>query len=86
MSSTEPKNLTFKTSSGLTLQADCWGDGERNVVLLHGGGQTRHAWGGAAASLARKGWCAYTIDQRGHGESEWSVSYTHLTLPTTVSV
>jgi pimeloyl-ACP methyl ester carboxylesterase len=41
------------------------------VVLLHGGGQTRHAWGGAARRIADAGHHAYTVDQRGHGESAW---------------
>ncbi len=69
----EPVSMTFATSNGLTLAADRWGDDKvRPVVLLHGGGQTRHAWGGATSFLAQKGWCAYTVDQRGHGESEWS--------------
>lgn len=42
------------------------------VLLLHGGGQTRHAWGGAAQALAATGWYAVTIDLRGHGDSAWS--------------
>jgi pimeloyl-ACP methyl ester carboxylesterase len=42
------------------------------VLLLHGGGQTRHSWGGTAAALADRGWRALTLDARGHGESDWS--------------
>jgi non-heme chloroperoxidase len=41
------------------------------VVLLHGGGQTRHAWGTTATVLAERGWRAYTVDLRGHGDSAW---------------
>lgn len=41
------------------------------VVLLHGGGQTRHAWGGAARRIADAGHMAFTVDQRGHGDSAW---------------
>jgi pimeloyl-ACP methyl ester carboxylesterase len=41
------------------------------VVLLPGGGQTRHAWGTTAAVLADNGWRAYTMDLRGHGDSDW---------------
>lgn len=41
------------------------------VLLLHGGGQTRHAWGGAARRIADAGHMAFTIDQRGHGDSAW---------------
>lgn len=41
------------------------------VLLLHGGGQTRHAWGGAARRIADAGHMAFTLDQRGHGDSAW---------------
>lgn len=68
----EPVATEFRTSEGLRLAADRWGQEGRVVLLFHGGGQTRHAWGGAAASLAAKGWLAYTIDQRGHGDGDWS--------------
>lgn len=46
----------------------------RPVMLLHGGGQTRHAWGTAARRIAEAGHVAYTIDQRGHGDSAWVAS------------
>lgn len=72
MAAIESIATEFRTSDGLRLAAERWGDSGRTVLLFHGGGQTRHAWGGAAASLAGKGWLAYTIDQRGHGESGWS--------------
>ena len=41
------------------------------VLLLHGGGQTRHAWRKTGEALAALGRVAYAIDQRGHGDSEW---------------
>ena len=41
------------------------------MLLLHGGGQTRHAWGGTGAALGRRGWHALALDLRGHGDSEW---------------
>src|SRR5690606_30726337 len=43
----------------------------RPAMLLHGGGQTRHAFAGTAEALAKSGWTAFTVDQRGHGDSEW---------------
>jgi len=67
-----PVATDFRTDDGLCLAADRWGEGDNTVLLFHGGGQTRHAWGGAAERLAQAGWTAYTIDQRGHGESDWS--------------
>jgi alpha-beta hydrolase superfamily lysophospholipase len=38
------------------------------VVLVPGGGQTRHAWRRAASTLAGHGWNPLEIDLRGHGE------------------
>jgi pimeloyl-ACP methyl ester carboxylesterase len=40
------------------------------VLLLHGGGQTRHAWEETARSLAAMGWHVVSLDLRGHGDSE----------------
>jgi pimeloyl-ACP methyl ester carboxylesterase len=60
-------------AGGVTLVADTWGDaGRAPIVLLHGGGQTRGAWGGAAERLAARGWRVIVPDLRGHGESDWS--------------
>lgn len=53
------------------LAADVFGGAGRPVLLLHGGGQTRHAWRRTAVALARASWTAYAVDQRGHGDSEW---------------
>src|ERR1700730_7039761 len=53
------------------LAADVSGDAGKPVLLLHGGGQTRHAWRRTAVEIARAGWLAYAVDQRGHGDSEW---------------
>jgi len=44
------------------------------VILSHGGGQTRHAWGRSAHVLAQHGFRAIALDLRGHGDSAWSVS------------
>ena len=58
---------------GLTLAADERGDpGDPAIVLLHGGGQTRHAWGSAATTFARRGWHTVAVDLRGHGDSDWA--------------
>jgi pimeloyl-ACP methyl ester carboxylesterase len=66
-----PETTTFTGASGNTLVSDVFGDRGAPVILLHGGGQTRHAWRATAAQLAQRGWTAYAIDQRGHGDSEW---------------
>ncbi|HEY3851910.1 MAG TPA: alpha/beta hydrolase [Steroidobacteraceae bacterium] len=42
------------------------------VILLHGGGQTRHSWGRAAEELAAEGYYVAAVDLRGHGDSDWA--------------
>ena len=38
--------MHFKGHGDIKIAADVWGsDNEELVILLHGGGQTRHAWG-----------------------------------------
>jgi pimeloyl-ACP methyl ester carboxylesterase len=72
-SSRGPEARRFRVDGDLELAAEAWGDPARPpVVLLHGGGQTRHAWAGTAATLAEAGWYALAVDQRGHGESDWA--------------
>jgi len=64
--------------AGVRLRADRWGpqspaEAARGIVLLlHGGGQTRHSWRSTGARLGRRGWLAYAVDLRGHGDSEWA--------------
>jgi peroxiredoxin len=71
--SVDPQFLTFEGVEGIRIVGDRRGDPEAPPVLfLHGGGQTRHSWGGTAAAVAEKGWQAITLDARGHGESDWS--------------
>lgn len=62
---------TFTGASGNRLVASEMGPAGRPVLLLHGGGQTRHAWSRTARRLAQEGWHAVALDQRGHGDSEW---------------
>jgi len=58
---------------GVVLRGDAYGpeDGPP-VILLHGGGQTRHSWRTTARALGADGWQAWTVDLRGHGDSDWS--------------
>lgn len=63
----------FAAADGVRLVADRGGHPDAPaVILLHGGGQTRHSWNGALASLVADGFQALTFDARGHGESDWS--------------
>jgi pimeloyl-ACP methyl ester carboxylesterase len=63
----------FRGRDGNLLVGDATGDpSDPPVVLLHGGGQTRHSWGTTLGNLGAHGWRAYSIDLRGHGDSEWA--------------
>jgi len=66
-----PATATFIGAAGNKLVADVFGESGDPVLLLHGGGQTRHAWSKTAAAIAGTGHVAYALDQRGHGDSDW---------------
>jgi pimeloyl-ACP methyl ester carboxylesterase len=60
---------------GIELAADEYAAGtdpKGTALLLHGGGQTRHSWKGAAAAIAASGWHTLSLDARGHGDSGWA--------------
>jgi pimeloyl-ACP methyl ester carboxylesterase len=63
--------------AGVRLCADEWpGRADRpHVLLLHGGGQTRHSWAKTAERLSAAGWPTTALDLRGHGDSEWGDDY-----------
>jgi len=62
-----------RTQDGITLAAEYYRhDGDRPVVLLlHGGGQNRHAWSTSARRLRSRGYSVVAYDTRGHGDSDW---------------
>lgn len=65
--------MKFETEPGFYVTGDAWGNpAHKPVILLHGGGQTRHSWGDTAQILAEAGWYAIALDARGHGDSDWS--------------
>lgn len=75
MAQIAPRLMRFEGFNGIHLVADVWGDDDAwPVLMLHGGGQTRHAWGNTARTLAERGWRAVSMDQRGHGDSEWALN------------
>jgi len=60
-------------ADGLRIAGDAWGNPRGQLVVLqHGGGQTRHAWGETGKVLGEAGYHAIAFDARGHGDSEWS--------------
>ncbi|GAB3681336.1 alpha/beta hydrolase [Saccharopolyspora tripterygii] len=68
--------VEFRGLDGIELAADRWdpdpGSALGTVLLLHGGGQTRHSWARTAQVLADRGWTAIAVDARGHGDSDRS--------------
>ncbi|MCC6198479.1 MAG: alpha/beta hydrolase [Burkholderiales bacterium] len=68
----EPTRI-WAGSGGVRIAGDVWGDPHgRLVILMHGGGQTRHAWGGTGHVLGGAGYHAVALDARGHGDSQWA--------------
>ncbi len=65
------ERVEFDGAEQNRLVADKYGQGGQPVILLHGGGQTRHSWDAAAERIAALGHVVYSVDQRGHGESDW---------------
>jgi pimeloyl-ACP methyl ester carboxylesterase len=73
IASVSTERATFRGFDGINLVADVRGDPAAwPVLFLHGGGQTRHAWGKSAELVAARGWRTISLDQRGHGESDWA--------------
>jgi pimeloyl-ACP methyl ester carboxylesterase len=69
----ESEAVEFRVHDGMVLRGDAWGPADGHpVILLHGGGQTRHSWSGTGRRLGEAGWRALSLDLRGHGESDWS--------------
>ncbi len=63
----------FRGAGGIRLVGDVGGDAARPIViLLHGGGQTRHSWRGATNQFIEHGYHVINLDARGHGQSDWA--------------
>lgn len=70
---TGPVRITVEGARALPIVADHWPASQRPpVILLHGGGQTRHAWGETGRALAARGYEVIAMDLRGHGDSGWA--------------
>jgi pimeloyl-ACP methyl ester carboxylesterase len=58
---------SFALASGQTLSYLRWGEGEPELVFLHGGAQNGHTWDTVALALGRP---AVAVDLPGHGHSD----------------
>ena len=69
---TPDPHLKITGSNNNQIALDTWGDSTNQaVILIHGGGQTRHAWKGTGQKLADANYYAISVDLRGHGDSDW---------------
>ena len=67
------QDFTLKAADGITLAATYWpGRTERapGVLLLHGNGASRATMADNARWLAAQGYAVFTVDFRGHGQSD----------------
>jgi len=69
----ESRPISVTTDEDIHLAGEVRGPADAPLVmLLHGGGQTRHAWSSAAMALVAAGFSVGTYDARGHGDSDWA--------------
>jgi pimeloyl-ACP methyl ester carboxylesterase len=63
------KTVSFPTEDGGLIYADVYGQGERAVVLAHGGRFNKESWDKQARTLASAGFRVLALDFRGYGKS-----------------
>ena len=63
------KTISFPTDDGGVVYADIYGEGDRGIVLAHGGRFNKESWEKQAHTLASAGFRVLTLDFRGYGKS-----------------
>ncbi|HEY1160485.1 MAG TPA: alpha/beta fold hydrolase [Terracidiphilus sp.] len=63
------KTVSFPTEDGGVIYADLYGEGDRAVVLAHGGRFNKESWEKQARTLAAADFRVLAIDFRGYGKS-----------------
>ena len=66
---TPPLLVSFSTADGGLIHANLYGNGERGVVLAHGGRLNKESWDKQARALVKAGFRVLAIDFRGYGQS-----------------
>lgn len=66
---TAPERVTLTAADGAVIYADLYGEGDRGVVLAHGGQFNKGSWRLQAERLARAGFRVIAFDFRGFGQS-----------------
>jgi pimeloyl-ACP methyl ester carboxylesterase len=67
--SESPEQVSFPTQDGGLIYANLYGEGDRGVVLAHGGRFTKESWEKQAQVLVKAGFRVLAIDFRGRGQS-----------------
>ena len=63
------ERVSFPTQDGGVVFADLYGNGDRGVVLAHGGRFNKESWEKQAVVLGNAGFRVLAIDFRGYGQS-----------------
>ena len=63
------ERVSFPTEDAGLVHADLYGQGDRGIVLAHGGRFNKESWAEQARALAAAGFRVLAIDFRGYGES-----------------
>jgi pimeloyl-ACP methyl ester carboxylesterase len=66
---TAQKTVSFPTEDGGVVYADVYGEGDRAVVLAHGGQFNKESWAKQARTLVAAGFQVLALDFRGYGKS-----------------
>ena len=61
--------VSFPTEDGGVVYADVYGEGDRAVVLAHGGRFNKESWEKQARTLAAAKFRVFALDFRGYGKS-----------------
>lgn len=63
------KTISFPTEDGGVVYADVYGEGNRGIVLAHGGQFNKESWKTQAQTLSTGGFRVLALDFRGYGKS-----------------
>jgi pimeloyl-ACP methyl ester carboxylesterase len=66
---TAQTTVSFATEDGGLVYADVYGEGDRAVVLAHGGQFNKESWQKQAQTLVRAKFRVLALDFRGYGKS-----------------
>ena len=75
------KTVSFSTEDGGTIFAHLYGDGDRAVLLVHGGSFNKESWAKQAQTLAAAKFRVLAIDLRGYGKSKGPGGSEHMDAP-----